>query len=144
MGYQSDVAFAFAQSVTIPADLAKTLSWWSGNVLLHPTGALLVRMEWVAWGDESDPEVDAVMTWLRELDQNTFVYIRIGGDLNDMECEGEWWGNPFGLDYRREIVLKSEGSQKLSLLPTTAPPPVRKETPRQARKGRNGRRLEIA
>ena len=113
MGYYSDVAIAMTKKAAalLKAKLTATQGAEKRNLFDHPaqhtidetTGEELWRWNYVKWYD-GYPAVDFVTGFLRELDDEDFVFIRVGEDVGDIERYGCFWQNAFGLDVVTSIV----------------------------------------
>ena len=57
----------------------------------------------VKWYD-GYPEVDLFMNFLNEIDEDDFVFIRVGESYDDIERRGCYWDNVYGLDVETSIV----------------------------------------
>ena len=113
MGYRSDVAVALSKNGA--AHLKSKLASMTDNdkrfLFDHPdchevddeTGAELWRWNYIKWYEEY-PEVDAVTDFLNELEEEDFLFIRVGESYDDIERRGCFWDNAFGLDVETSIV----------------------------------------
>lgn len=48
-------------------------------------------------------EIVCINSVMDELDNEDFLFIRIGEDFEDIEILGRYWGNPFNLDVVRTV-----------------------------------------
>lgn len=48
-------------------------------------------------------EVTCITSVMEELDDEDFLFIRIGENFDDLETHGAYWGNPFNLDTVRTM-----------------------------------------
>ncbi len=112
MGYYSDVAIALTKKAAALLKAKLTATQDAEKYLFdHPalhniddaTGEELWRWNYVKWYD-SYPDVDFVTGFLRELDDEDFLFIRVGEDVGDIERYGCFWENAFGLDVATSIV----------------------------------------
>ncbi len=57
----------------------------------------------VKWYD-GYPEVDLFMNFLNEINDDDFVFIRVGESYDDIDRRGCYWDNAYGLDLETNIV----------------------------------------
>lgn len=48
-------------------------------------------------------EIACINSVMEELDDEDFLFIRIGEDFEDLEIQGSYWENPFNLDVVRTV-----------------------------------------
>lgn len=48
-------------------------------------------------------EIACINSVMEELDDEDFLFIRIGEDFEDLEIQGRYWENPFNLDVVRTV-----------------------------------------
>lgn len=48
-------------------------------------------------------EITCINSVMEELDDEDFLFIRIGEDFEDLEIQGRYWENPFNLDVVRTV-----------------------------------------
>ncbi len=48
-------------------------------------------------------EIACINSVMEELDDEDFLFIRIGEDFEDLEIQGRYWDNPFNLDVVRTV-----------------------------------------
>ena len=48
-------------------------------------------------------EIACINSVMEELDDEDFLFIRIGEDFEDIEIQGRYWDNPFNLDVVRTV-----------------------------------------
>lgn len=51
------------------------------------------------------PEVDFIEKLMADLDEEDYRFMRVGEDYDDLEVNGCYLDDPFGLTLRREIIL---------------------------------------
>ena len=118
MGYRSDVGLALSK---VGADsLQKKLSsldkdsetFFKVTELLkyarkhmkhEETGSELYLWDYLKWYD-SYSEVRFIEDLMGELEDEEFLFLRIGEDMNDNEEKGSFWDNPFELSILRTIT----------------------------------------
>jgi hypothetical protein len=109
MGYRSHVAIAIPADAVMPPPVAAFVQRRAAQRLRHQSGSQLIRFTWIPWFGE-DPEIQAVITWLHELD--TYRLCRIGEHETDVEEEGPWLDNPFQLAVMRRFhVLETHATE---------------------------------
>ena len=112
MGYRSDVAIALSKEAA--ALLKKRLEaataderYLLDNADLHnvdkESGDELWRWHYVKFYEEFR-EVAFINSFLQELDPSNFMFIRVGETYDDIEINGDYWLNAFGLDVATTIV----------------------------------------
>lgn len=71
------------------------------------SGAQAYVWEGIKWYENNDdyPEVRFFQNFLKTLDCSDYLFIRIGESFDDVEIDGTWWNNPFGMHIAREIKL---------------------------------------
>ena len=52
-----------------------------------------------------DPDIAFLESYLESIDWNQFLFLRIGEDLDDVDCMGNFWDNPFGMSLVRDIAF---------------------------------------
>ena len=72
----------------------------SGTVAFCWTG-----MKWYA----DFEEVAFVENFMADLEYEDYYFIRVGEDYNDIEVNGGFWDNSFGMRIERRIVLEDAG-----------------------------------
>jgi hypothetical protein len=100
MGYRSEVAFIVPESAPKFEDVEncfETIKESDGYRLYHGT--------WLKWYEDY-PAPQAVASYLADLEPEEYLFIRLGEDSNDIEEEGEFWDNPFGLGWVRQIEFE--------------------------------------
>lgn len=56
------------------------------------------------WYSE-DSDISFVVDYLESLDWNQFLFLRIGEELDDVACLGNWWDNSIGMCLIRDIAF---------------------------------------
>ena len=51
-------------------------------------------------------EIACINSVMEELDDEDFLFIRIGEDFEDIEIQGRYWDNPFNLDVVRTVEFR--------------------------------------
>lgn len=122
MGYRSDVALALtkkgkeqlmrsleSEQTSIAArEQVPRLLGWADKHLTEDDGSESWYWDQIKWyTDWPDDFADIyfIETFLSELDEEEFYFVRIGEEIDDNEIRGLWWNNPFGISLCREIVL---------------------------------------
>ncbi len=64
------------------------------------------------WGGfkwySSDPDIAFLAGYLADLDDEQYLCIRVGENLDDVEYRGRFWDNPFGMRLTRGIGFDEE------------------------------------
>jgi hypothetical protein len=108
MGYRSDVAFCFKRppQLVIPMSIdnfAKDLPW---DDIIDNGDSMLFSISSIKWY-EGYEVIANVMKFLKSLEYDDYLFIRLGEDSNDNETEGGWYDNPFDLGTLREITFSN-------------------------------------
>jgi hypothetical protein len=119
MGYRSDVGLCLTNTGRKALE-ARILALEAGDEktqhirnLLHTafykmedkeTGAVAWFWESVKWYADYD-DVSFIENFLQELDDNEYLFIRIGESEDDTEIRGIFWDNPFNMYLSREIIF---------------------------------------
>lgn len=110
MGYRSSVGLAITGQI-LPTiiedeaeltDLLKQLLSEADDHIRSEDGNHLFVWEDTKWND-SYPEVAALHKRLRDVNSESFLFIRIGEDDLDIERIGEWYDNDFELGCLRRL-----------------------------------------
>ena len=106
MGYRSEVAFVVPDS----APRFENREDNCFETVREEDGCRLYHTSWMKWyeNDSDYPIVQAVMDYLSELDDEDFLFIRIGDDVGDIEEVGYFFDNPFNLGYTRRICFDNQ------------------------------------
>ena len=56
----------------------------------------------------SDPDIAFLKGYLSDLDDEQYLYVRVGENLDDVEYHGSFWDNPFGMCLTRGIGFNEE------------------------------------
>ena len=62
-------------------------------------------LKWYDWSDDY-PGVRFVDAFLEELDEEDYLFIRVGESDDDNEIKGVFWENPFLMGFKRSIVFE--------------------------------------
>lgn len=116
MGYRSEIALCLSDKAV--RELKKRLaalggteeeadirSLFTGSDVHHTdqeTGDSLWVWSWVKWYDEF-PEVRFVRSLLADMDEEDFLFVRVGEEYADLEHQGLMWDNAFDVNILREI-----------------------------------------
>ena len=118
MGYRSDVALVLSRKGTEKLNATLNDSKISDNTrsslsrLLDnaddkhediSTGAKIWYWEWIKWYPEYS-DISILEELMSELADEEFRFIRIGEEMTDIEENGSYYNNPFGLDLTIGIV----------------------------------------
>ncbi len=112
MGYYSDVALALSKHGSTL--LKKRLGTVVGDERimfdhadLHKvdaaTGQELWRWDSVKWYEDF-PDVAFIHGFLEDLDEQHYLFVRVGEECGDIETRGNFWSNVFQLDVSTSIV----------------------------------------
>jgi hypothetical protein len=75
----------------------------SGNMREHKeSGAVAYHWEWLKWYHDFD-DVSFFNSFMETLDDNDYLFIRLGESDDDNEIECSFWSNPFGMCMLRSI-----------------------------------------
>ena len=61
-------------------------------------------IKWYEFDPEYFPEIDFISSFLHSLKEDDYLFIRIGENLEDIETNGMYLGNPFNLGISRKII----------------------------------------
>ena len=112
MGYRSEVAVTLSKkaAVRLKAKLKATssderylLDHADSHSIDESTGQELYRWNYVKWYPEYK-EVSFIGSFLEELNDGDYLFLRIGENFGDVERSGEFFENIFGLDVSTSIV----------------------------------------
>ena len=115
MGYYSNVGLVLKKDANAILKAKLLLLDCSGrnkyvpNFLLHnpdittaKNGDVLYYWRDVKWYEDF-PEIQFIEDNLTDFDSNDYQFIRIGEEETDIERQGDYWDNPFGLRVVRDI-----------------------------------------
>ena len=121
MGYRSDIGLVLTQSAV--QRMHKKL-----NTLNKNSEAFSAITDFIAYADKYHEDADTkakVYLWnyvkwyddfkevnfleelMQELNEQDYLFIRIGEDYDDTEVRGDFWDNPFALELNRGISIIS-------------------------------------
>ncbi len=112
MGYRSDVAVALSKKAAARLNARLKAANSEERYLLDKadshsidksTGQELYRWNYVKWYPEFK-EVSFITSFLEEVDDSDYLFLRVGEDIGDVERSGEFYENVFGLDVACSIV----------------------------------------
>ena len=118
MGYRSHVGICLAQDAFTRLEAKiQTLS----QSLQEEVRSLFEDSEFTREGEgnrawywegfkwySSDPDIVFLAGYLSDLDDELYLYIRVGENLDDVEYRGRFWDNPFGMRLTRGIGFDEE------------------------------------
>ena len=95
MGYRSEVVLAIYGDDLSP-EVEDTCDTLFEDVYFTPQGSLFhsTLFKW----DDCFPDVAKIMAWLQE-HPNDYTLLRIGEEFGDVDQQGNWDNNPFGIGY---------------------------------------------
>jgi len=118
MGYRSDVGLALSKigasrlqeklnSLDKNSEAFFNVTELLGYAYKHlkheESGAELYLWDYLKWCD-SFSDVRFIEDLMLELEDDDFLFLRIGEDMNDNEEKGSFWDNPFELSILRTIT----------------------------------------
>ena len=121
MGYRSDVGLALDRSAVMSlhqklnaldknSEAFSVIRDFISDASKHyedsDTGAEVYFWEYVKWYDDFS-EVDFIEKLMLDLADESYLFIRIGEDIDDLEIRGSFYGNPFELGLIRSITLEA-------------------------------------
>lgn len=117
MGYRSEVGLCLTKNghEALLANLAKVESEPSKatdiatllkfcNEKREQDGAAAWIWKWIKWYHEFQ-DVAFIEKLLAKLKEEDYLFIRVGEDDEDVECQGEYWDNPFGMSLVRGVAF---------------------------------------
>tara|TARA_B100000700_G_C14902068_1_gene787871 strand:- start:323 stop:661 length:339 start_codon:yes stop_codon:yes gene_type:complete len=110
MGYRSQVAIElevkekeilktaikYDENLKEIVDWAETKDNWDKK---HPDLSCILSWDFIKWY-EGNAYIDAMMSFLSHIDDESYKFIRVGEDFDDVEVSGCLWGR---LDITREL-----------------------------------------
>lgn len=69
-------------------------------------GAVLRHWDWYKWYSEF-PEIQFITEFMNELDYSDYYFCRIGENIDDIECTGGFYENPFMLHVFVDLSFSS-------------------------------------
>ena len=118
MGYYSDTALtltkkgveALSNKLTdretpeeTRGEVQDLLSQADSHYTNSSSGAMVWHWAWNKWYSDFS-EVAFVESLMHEMDDEDYLFIRIGEDYADTETRGCFWENPFGMELNRSIA----------------------------------------
>ncbi len=121
MGYRSDIGLALTQSAvqrmhqklnTLDKNseafsvITDFIAYADKHYEDADTKAKVYLWNYVKWYDDFK-EVNFLEELMQELNEQDYLFIRIGEDYDDTEVRGDFWDNPFALEINRGISIIS-------------------------------------
>ena len=118
MGYRSDVGLALSKSGAIRLqeklntldknsetyfNVTNLLEYTHSHRKHEESGAELYLWDYLKWYDNYS-DVRFIEDLMGELEDEEFLFLRLGEDMNDNEEKGSFWDNPFQLSILRTIT----------------------------------------
>ncbi len=112
MGYRSDVGIALSKEAaailktkleTAKTDERYLFDHADRHEIDDDSGDELWRWNYVKWYDEH-PDVSFATRFLHELEPDKYLYARAGEEYDDLELNGGYWQNAFGLGISTAVV----------------------------------------
>jgi hypothetical protein len=111
MGYRSEVAVVIKKEVyeTFVNGLSEEDKKNIGELLQDAEKheneyAVLLRWQDIKWYLDYN-DVGAFMKSLENLDEDDYLFVRIGDDMDDTQTCGYWWDNTFDVSINRSIYF---------------------------------------
>jgi hypothetical protein len=123
MGYRSEVVVAFNQQAARILSHARTSNEGqedkddtsldsllkAADRFIEFDGSQLYFWSSIKWYDEYSGvrEFHHIMSHISsgDIEGAEFYFLRIGGDLDDIEEEGDWYNNPFNIWYKKDLLF---------------------------------------
>lgn len=110
MGYRSEIGLVVRkihkQAMLSDPDIAQILS--EADTRLEFNDGLLFYWDYIKWYC-GDTQVAALESFLGNLADYDYLLMKLGENDIDTEIAGEWWENPFDLEYVRHLEFKNPG-----------------------------------
>ena len=118
MGYRSHVGICMAQDAftqleakiqMLPQSLQEEARSLFGDseFTREDEGSRVWYWEGFKWYS-GDPDITFLKGHLSDLEDEQYLYIRVGENLDDVEYHGRFWDNPFGMCLTRGIEFNEE------------------------------------
>ena len=118
MGYRSHVGICLAQDAfnrledkiqTLPQHLQEEARSLFGDseFTREDEGSRVWYWEGFKWYS-SDPDITFLKGYLSDLEDEQYLYLLVGENLDDVEYHGRFWDNPFGMCLTRGIEFNEE------------------------------------
>ncbi len=118
MGYRSHVGICLAQDAfkqledkiqALPQHLQEEVRSLFGDseFTREDEGSRVWYWEGFKWYS-SDPDITFLKGYLSDLEDEQYLYLLVGENLDDVEYHGRFWDNPFGMCLTRGIEFNEE------------------------------------
>ena len=111
MGYRSQVGFVIKRNNEAGLEIPKFEEIENCfDFVRYGEEAVFYHSSWVKWYDygPSDnnlcDQVEAFLNKIGEVNDNDYLFIRLGEDDGDMDSKGNYWDNEFDFGYKRELT----------------------------------------
>lgn len=120
MGYYNDVGLCLSksaielmeeklgrESLNLCKQVMRLLASAKRHLVDSESGAQLWYWEGKRWNefDDHTPEIKFIDRLFYELDEEDYLFVRCGENLQDNVWDGDFWGNPFDLELERRVVF---------------------------------------
>ena len=120
MGYYNDVGLCLSksaielmeeklgrESLNHCKQVMRLLASAKRHLVDSESGAQLWYWEGKRWNefDDHTPEIKFIDRLFYELDEEDYLFVRCGENLQDNVWDGDFWGNPFDLELERRVVF---------------------------------------
>lgn len=71
------------------------------------TGDKMWQWSWIKWYEMpfGYEEIQFVRDVMLELEEEDYLFVRVGEELDDLESRGSYWENPFHLELDRSVLF---------------------------------------
>ena len=111
MGIRSEVGFCVKPNIEVPRFEDIEPDWEFDKIIRDERGTLYF-VDNIKWYKDDDEGTTAeVMAFLDDLKPEDYIFLEMWpGDEcgTEMEIQGEWWDNPFGLSYISRLCYDDE------------------------------------
>lgn len=103
MGYRSEVAFVVPDGAPRFEEVDNVF-----DEIKEQNGYRLYHGDWLKWYEDYPivQAVDAYFSKMMDEDRDDYLFIRIGESSDDVDEDGCFWDNPFGLSWTRKITFE--------------------------------------
>lgn len=116
MGYESQVGLVIRgkelSDKIIATNIARDYAEIIKTKVVDGEVFTLIHWGWIKWYEENN-DVKCIMMILEGgvldsevVNDNDFLFVRLGEEDGDIETRGDMWGNPFSFGYKREITFR--------------------------------------
>ena len=120
MGYYKDVGLSLSKSgielmeeklerelPSLRKQVRRLLASAKKHLVDPESGAQLWYWERKRWNefDDHTPEIQFINRIFYELDEDDYLFVRCGENIQDNVWDGDFWGNPFGLELERRVAF---------------------------------------